>query len=396
MDIYGTAGDDTMEYLAGPGQHVWVNLWGGAGNDTIRVAQVTAIGEAGNDTIIGVKYDGAGLAPSAAYWNSPSGITADLGTGVVQDGWGSTDTLVNIHWLQDSRYNDHITGSSADDTVSLSRGSDTFLGGGGTDTVMLDIRSTDAVTTYDIASGLFTIAKQAPYDHGASTLFEVARVVFTIDHAPIGVSGAADTGVTYAGSGGRDIVHSGKGNDTIDGAAGLDVAVYPGNRAAYTIGRSATGLSVGGPMGQDTLSNVERLEFADKGIAFDADGTLGQALRLYNAAFDRMPDAFGLGFWMNRLDSGVPLLAVAEAFAVSPEFQDLYRGATTGDVVAKLYANILDRAGEQDGGAFWSGVLDRHETTLGDVLRGFSESAENVARMVGVMQNGVEYLPYNG
>jgi Ca2+-binding RTX toxin-like protein len=216
------------------------------------------------------------------------------------------------------------------------------------------------------------------------------------DYVNITVSGTADGGVAYHGGNGRDIVHSGKGNDTVDGGGGLDTAVYTGNGANYTVARTGTGIAVSGALGQDTLTNVERVEFGDKGIAFDSDGTLGQAFRLYNAVFDRVPDAVGLGFWMSKLDQGVPARAVAEAFASSPEFKALYGGNTSAEVVAKLYLNILDRPGDAEGAAFWGGVLDRHEATMGELLLGFSQSDENVARMVGLMQNGVEYMPYGG
>lgn len=393
MDIYGTDGNDTLEYLYGPGIHTWVNVWGGKGDDVIRVSQVTAIGEAGNDTIIGVKVDGPGFAPTASYQNSPAGIRADLGAGTVQDGWGGVDTLVGIHAIHDSAFNDHITGSSQDDTFILSRGSDTVIGAGGNDSAQIDVRSTTVKTTYDIAAGLFTVAGDA----GTSTLSGIGRISFSganADNANITVTGTAATGVRYTGGNGSDVVHSGKGNDAIDGGAGLDTVVFTGKREGYTVTKSAAGITVDGALGQDTLTQVERVVFGDKGIAFDTDGVAGQAFRLYQAAFDRAPDAFGLGFWISRLDLGVSLSTVAGGFTSSREFTDMVGGQSTASVVAKLYANILKRPGDDDGIQFWSGVLDRHEATIAEVLAGFSESHENVVNTVGVMQNGLDYLPY--
>lgn len=397
MDIYGTDGNDTLEYLHGPGIHIWVNVWGGKGDDIIRVAQVTAIGEAGNDTIVGVTHDGAGFAPAASYRNSPAGITANLATGIVQDGFGTVDTLAGIHAIHDSSFNDHITGSGQDDSFILSRGSDTVVGGGGNDTVQFNLRSTDVTTTYDIGARLFSVARQAPGDAGTTTLSGIGRVSFSgsnADNASIVVAGTADAGVRYTGGHGSDVVRSGKGNDTIDGGSGLDTVVFTGNREGYTVVKTAAGITVGGALGQDTLAQVERVVFGDKGIAFDTGGVAGQAFRLYQAAFDRAPDAFGLGFWISRLDLGVSLATVAGGFTSSSEFTDMFGGQGTASVVAKLYANILKRPGDTDGVAFWSGVLDRHEATIADVLAGFSESPENIANTVGVMQNGLEYLPY--
>ncbi|HWJ95087.1 MAG TPA: DUF4214 domain-containing protein, partial [Telluria sp.] len=123
-------------------------------------------------------------------------------------------------------------------------------------------------------------------------------------------------------------------------------------------------------------------------------GAAGQAFRLYQAAFNRAPDAFGLGFWISRLDLGVSLNTVAGGFSSSQEFADLYGASTTAEVVAKLYENILRRPGDPEGAQFWAGVLDRKEATMAEILAGFSESDENVARTVGVVQNGLEYLPY--
>ena len=57
------------------------------------------------------------------------------------------------------------------------------------------------------------------------------------------------------------------GNDTIDGAGGVDVAKYSGAFANYTITGSASALTVshnsGGADGVDSLTNVEYLEFSD-------------------------------------------------------------------------------------------------------------------------------------
>jgi hypothetical protein len=69
--------------------------------------------------------------------------------------------------------------------------------------------------------------------------------------------------------------HGGKGDDQINGGAGLDDANYTGNFSDYQI-RQVNGAlelddSVAGRDGHDTLSNVERLNFADRKIAYDLD-----------------------------------------------------------------------------------------------------------------------------
>ncbi|HYD28116.1 M10 family metallopeptidase C-terminal domain-containing protein [Brevundimonas sp.] len=76
---------------------------------------------------------------------------------------------------------------------------------------------------------------------------------------------------TLNGGADDDLLTGGGENDTIDGGAGTDTAVFSGNRAAYTVSVNSGVTTVTGPDGTDTISNVERLQFAD-GL-FDASGT---------------------------------------------------------------------------------------------------------------------------
>jgi Ca2+-binding RTX toxin-like protein len=195
------------------------------------------------------------------------------------------------------------------------------------------------------------------------------------------------------GSVGKDSFTGGLGNDSIKGGAGLDQAFYSGNRANYTLSANAGTLTVaGGADGSDTLSQVERIRFADTALAFDLEGNAGQTYRLYQAAFDRTPDTQGLSDWMRGMDGGMTLAQVAHGFIGSAEFQGLY-GASPSDqaFVTLLYQNVLNRAPDAGGQAYWLDELGRG-VTRETVLIGFSESAENQAALIGVMQDGIEYV----
>lgn len=203
---------------------------------------------------------------------------------------------------------------------------------------------------------------------------------------------------TLSGGAGNDTLDGGAGNDTLDGGAGANTALYHGAAANYMVTKTATGFTVAdktGAEGTDLLKNVQRLQFADKAIAFDVDGHGGQAFRLFQAAFDRAPDKGGEGYWMGVLDHGAALRDVANGFVQSAEFKDLYGdNPTNADIVDKFYANVLHRAPDQEGADYWTKLLDQHVLTTADVLVSFSESPENQAALVGVMQNGFEYTPY--
>lgn len=98
--------------------------------------------------------------------------------------------------------------------------------------------------------------------------------------------------------------------------------------------------------------------------------------RLYLAYFERVPDQRGRAFWQSQLDSGMPLAAISEQFARSPEFLDSYGSLDGGDFVRLVYDNVLDRT--PDGGGFdhWTTELAAGRVTRGGLMLAFSDSAE--------------------
>jgi Ca2+-binding RTX toxin-like protein len=206
------------------------------------------------------------------------------------------------------------------------------------------------------------------------------------------------------GGAGNDILVGGGGSDILDGGRGLDSVHYDGVRFDYEIWFAADGRWVddkrGGVQGgRDALFNVERLVFADGALALDIGdtGVAAQTYRLYRAAFDRTPDDAGLGFWINRIDAGVPLVAVADAFIRSAEFRDLYGAAPSNtEMLHALYMNVLDREPDPDGFAFWLDVLDNERAPFSEVLLGFSNSSENIGATVHLIAQGIAYQPYIG
>lgn len=222
------------------------------------------------------------------------------------------------------------------------------------------------------------------------------------------LTGAARTDVLLGGWGddvltglaGDDVLSGGAGDDIIDGGAGFDTAVYGGERADYDIvrnGRTATVTDASDSEGRDRLIDVERVVFSDKVVALDIDGVAGSAYRLYQAAFDRTPDAGGLGYWIGVLDRGTSLRDVAAGFMQGAEFAALYGSSNPDNVafVTRLYQNILHRAPEQGGFAYWTDTLNKGADKA-EVMAAFSESAENKALLVGVIGDGFDYLAYTG
>lgn len=203
----------------------------------------------------------------------------------------------------------------------------------------------------------------------------------------------------FAGTAGNDRFTGQNHSDTFNGGAGLDTVTYQGSLGDYRVARTATGFSVESvahPLTDDLLNGVERLRFGDTAVALDVDGTGtgGAVYRLYQAAFNRTPDAGGVGFWLAMMERGLTLKEVAGEFLASAEFSKLYAGANTNSAfIDVLYENVLHRAPDNDGRAYWLQAMQRGEDR-GALLMSFSESPENVAAAAVVIGAGFSYAPY--
>lgn len=203
------------------------------------------------------------------------------------------------------------------------------------------------------------------------------------------------------GGRGNDILIGNAATNILTGGAGRDTALFQGDAAEHDIqldvasGQAVVSDRVPGRNGSDVLHEVERARFDDLSVAFDIMENAGQAYRLYRAAFDREPDGAGLGYWIDALDDGTSLATVAKAFIASDEFAQQH-GASLSDeaFVVVLYENVLDRTPDEAGFAYWLDELESDRREQADVLVGFSESAENQHAVIGLIQNGVEYLEW--
>ena len=187
------------------------------------------------------------------------------------------------------------------------------------------------------------------------------------------------------------------GNNAVEGGAGTDTAVYAGARANYMVAHDVNGFTVTdnvGANGLDSLINVERIQFGDTWMALDLNGVAGQAFRLYQAVLGRAPEAAGLGFWMHFMDGGMTVNQAAAQFMPSDEYIAKYQGTDDRAFISKLYNNVLHREGEASGMDFWLKAIQVDHHSRAEVLAWFSESPENQVRVIGSIQNGIEFTPW--
>ena len=200
-----------------------------------------------------------------------------------------------------------------------------------------------------------------------------------------------------SGGAGDDTLEGGAGDDALDGGAGArDEAVFAGGLGDYVISLSETGLTIADKgsagTGTDTLTGIEYLRFAD-GISFEAEGAvqvtalssilglvtgaIADFVKMYVAYFDRAPDALGLVFWATKLAEGLTLPEIAAHFFDQPEARAVLPAeGEAGALVDAAYGNLLDRAPDAEGRAFWVEQLESGETSRSEFMLAMIEGAE--------------------
>ena len=432
--LYGGQGDDRLigglgdDFLIGGGNSAVAVYAGAAGGVRVNLVTRTASGADGSDRLIGITGVEGGRFDDEIIGSSGDNVlTGGGGRDVIRGGAGRdqiTGGAADGSILDGGDDNDIVRGGSGAETLLGGAGADVLEGGGGDDTIDggagVDIaaygtRRADAVAT--IANGVVTIVTA----EGRDTLTNVEALRFGTDlyditsdglametRRDLSGSAGADT-LTGAGSndtlrglGGADILRGGGGEDSLDGGdgadileggrgsdalfggTGVDTAVFSGNSAGYAIGFIPDFFGdrrtvAGGPEGgMDTLLGVEVVRFLDGRLSYDVNDATTVVYRLYDAAFDRAPDVFGLADYARAIQDGrLTVQGILNVFAGSAEFQARYGALNNDQFVREMYRFSLNREGDAAGIAGYVTALNNGTTTRAQVLGIFSESQEH-------------------
>lgn len=100
-------------------------------------------------------------------------------------------------------------------------------------------------------------------------------------------------------------------------------------------------------------------------------------LRLYDAAFNRDADGAGAGYWLN-LSEQLGAVGIANNLIGSQEFVEQYGELDQSTFVDLMYSNVLDRAADAAGKAYWLSQLEEG-ADQGMIMVGIAESQESLA-----------------
>lgn len=211
------------------------------------------------------------------------------------------------------------------------------------------------------------------------------------------VAGSGD--VLATGGLGNDRFVAGSGNQYLFGSAGVDTLLHAGARGQQVLSRDGAALVVSGPLGRHVLLSVERLEFADRKLAFDfgAGFAAESAARLIGAALDKAgitPQLAGQA--LDLFDAGATLLQVAQQALASPQLAGVLATLTNGAFVDVLFRNVAGRMPTNAEHEHFTGMLQGTGGTMShaELLVLAANSGANAVNidLVGLQQNGLEYL----
>ncbi|GAA6192537.1 calcium-binding protein [Phaeobacter sp. NW0010-22] len=280
--IHGTSGDDSIRGL---GDYDWIvasegrdTIDGGTGQDMISFLEW--MNTAAN--VIGDAFTETGAPPSGTQ---ATGVVVNLENPSENTNLASGLTLNSVErvtgsgrqdvFYGDANQNDFRGLGDFDWFVSSDGGRERYFGGDGVDTVTY-FNAPGAVTA-SLRNGATVNGGETGYGTqgwaARDLYFEVENLVgsefddnLTGSNERNQLSGLDGDDFLF-GYGNVDYLKGGAGNDTINGGGSSDYALFDGNRADYTLTRTAANqVSVSGADGNDSLIDVEYFRFDDMDV----------------------------------------------------------------------------------------------------------------------------------
>lgn len=122
------------------------------------------------------------------------------------------------------------------------------------------------------------------------------------------------------------------------------------------------------------------------------DSHAGVVIRLYHATLGRSPELCGYNYWLGQANAGMNTSQMGQAFLDSSEFATKQAGLDNAGFVDLMYHNVLQRAPEAAGRAYWIDQLQTGKTDRGGMLYSVVQSQEFKAAMVDDVAVDILYL----
>ncbi|MEI6147287.1 MAG: hypothetical protein WCP66_12780 [Methylococcales bacterium] len=373
--------------------------FGTSGDDYIYTPLGSSIiGTTGNDYVDGGFYSGGSGMSSIDY--SQLGLTTAFDVNLVLgsvkftiNGNSYTQSLKNIDYVigvnGKSGVTNTFTGNSNNNIFGADALSDTFIGGGGFDTV--DFSREASGVNVNLLKGTATLGTITDKLSGIS-----------------GVYGSTAASNTMTGDTNNNVFVTGGKGDIVNGGGGIDTCVYKpslsnttASSSTYSIGVGVSGQINVGPISTpgvnvDLLTNIQRLQFTDINLAFDLNSTTGTLTGNAGIVEKILGAVFGPSYLQNQQYIGIGLAYLDKGTTYS-QLVDLALAAnnlsTPIDVITNVWTNIIGTAPPpmQISNIISSGIL------MNTFVMQAADSVFNTSQinLVGIAKQGLAYIPHS-
>lgn len=191
---------------------------------------------------------------------------------------------------------------------------------------------------------------------------------------------------------GNDTITGKAGNDVIDGGNGIDLAIFSGVKADYSLS-TAHGIWTISRLASsetDSVTNIERLKFDNTYLALDLDGNAGITAKILGSVFgkDSVLNKNYVGIGLDYLDKGMSYTTLA----------GLALGAASLDnndsIVSVLWKNVIGSTASAADKAPYIDMLKKGMEP-GELVKLAAETSFNAdnIHLIGLAQTGLEYTP---
>ena len=180
----------------------------------------------------------------------------------------------------------------------------------------------------------------------------------------------------------------------IKGSTNIDILTLPKKSTDYSLDTSQKTWDISEKLSTTKYSatDIERVAFSDKSLAYDIDGNAGKTVKLLGALAGKeaATNSSFVGEGLKLLDAGMSYeqlmdLAVNAILGANPK---------GSDVVALLYKNAAGSEAPQAVLDEYGVLIDSGATTASQLAMSVAEHSINATNLdlVGLAQNGVEYV----
>ncbi len=327
-----------------------------------------------------------------------------VGWSHVQNGDGLPQTF---YWLAGdyqkvtgSARSDEIVGNAGDNQINGGLGDDILRGGAGDDVfdVISGLPSANGADWMYGGSGDDVFVIDTPLDRvielpnaGVDTLRvvhtspvtvpdHVERVDLTRLQSIDTVGNASDNTFTVSQLSGQI---SGQGGTDWLSYENTSQSIHLSLESAQTISVALASSATGQSGASLTLNDIEWFEWGESESIHLAEltkpyalpeATIERLISLYFAYFDRLPDASGLRYWLNRAHDGMAVESIAESFYQQPESRALDT-LDNKQLITQAYQQLFDRDPDPGGRDYWLNDLDTGTVTRPHFLLSLSDAA---------------------